>query len=156
MLKNIKKTINLLKKKKITLSVAESCTGGMLAQTITSINGASRIFKFGIITYSNQSKIKHLKVPLKIIQKYGAVSKECCKSMVTNLSKMSNAKINISITGIAGPKGGSKIKPVGLVYIGVKKGKKTKIKKYLFKKKKRSDIRVSAVKKSFEIIKNFY
>ena len=156
MLKNIKKTVNLLKKKKFTLSVAESCTGGMLAQAITSVSGASKIFNFGIITYSNKSKNKHLKVPLKIIQKYGAVSKECCKSMVNNLSRFSSAKINIAITGIAGPQGGSKIKPVGLVYIGVKKGKKTKINKYLFKNKNRKNIRVDSVKKSLEIINSFF
>ena len=128
--------INILKNKKITLSVAESCTGGMLSQVITSVNGASEVFKFGIITYSNQSKIKYLKVPLKIIKKYGSVSEECCRSMVNNLSKVSKAKLNIAITGIAGPKGGSKLKPVGLVYIGIKKNSRTEINKFLFKKKR--------------------
>ncbi len=147
--------INILKNKKITLSVAESCTGGMLSQVITSVNGASEVFKFGIITYSNQSKIKYLKVPLKIIKKYGSVSEECCRSMVNNLSKVSKAKLNIAITGIAGPKGGSKLKPVGLVYIGIKKNSRTEINKFLFKKKKRKDIRINSVKKSLELIKNF-
>ena len=121
MLKEANKVINLLKNKKISLSIAESCTGGMLSQSITSVNGASKVFKFGIVTYSNQSKIKYLNVPSKIIKKYGAVSKQCCSAMVNNLSKISKAKINIAITGIAGPKGGSKLKPVGLVYIGIKK-----------------------------------
>ena len=155
MFKNAKKIINLLKEKKITLSVAESCTGGMLAQVITGINGASKVFKFGVITYSNQSKVKYLKVPLKIIKKYGSVSEECCRSMVNNLSKVSKAKLNIAITGIAGPKGGSKLKPVGLVYIGIKKNSRTEINKFLFKKKKRKDIRINSVKKSLELIKNF-
>jgi nicotinamide-nucleotide amidase len=147
--------INLLIDKKITLSVAESCTGGMLAQVLTSINGASKIFKFGIITYSNQAKIKYLKVHPEIIKKYGAVSEQCCNSMVKNLSKISKSKLNIAITGIAGPKGGSKMKPIGLVYIGIKKGNKTKINKYLFKNKNRMKIRINSVRKSLELIKNF-
>ena len=92
--KNIKALINLLIKKKITLSAAESCTGGMLAQKITSISGASKIFKFSIVTYSNQSKVKYLKVPLKIIKKYGSVSKQCCNSMVNNLAKIPPAHKN--------------------------------------------------------------
>lgn len=154
MLKNIKKIIQLLKYKKITLSVAESCTGGLLAQTMTSISGASEVFKFGIITYSNQSKIKHLNVPTKIIKKYGSVSKQCCDAMVNNLSKLSKTKLNIAITGIAGPKGGSKLKPVGLVYIGIRKGNKSIVKEYLFKNKKRENIRINSVKKSLELIEN--
>ena len=153
--KNIKALINLLIKKKITLSAAESCTGGMLAQKITSISGASKIFKFSIVTYSNQSKVKYLKVPLKIIKKYGSVSKQCCNSMVNNLAKISMSKLNIAITGIAGPKGGSEIKPVGLVFIGIKKGAKIEVYRYLFKNKKRNYIRVNSVKKSLDLIKNF-
>ena len=155
MFKNAKQIVKLLGDKKITLSIVESCTGGMLAQVITGISGASNIFKFGIITYSNQSKIQYLKVPLKLIKKYGAVSKQCCNSMVDNLSKISKAKLNIAITGIAGPNGGSKLKPVGLVYIGIKKGNKTIINQYLFKKKKRESIRINSVKKSLELIKKF-
>jgi len=155
MFKKIKKIINLLKKKKISVSVAESCSGGLLAQVITSVSGASKVFKFGIITYSNQSKIKYLKVPPKIIKKYGAVSKNCCKAMVENLSKISKAQLNIAITGIAGPKGGTKLKPVGLVYIGIKKGKKIKIYKYFFKSFYREKIRINSVKKTLELIKNF-
>ena len=135
MSKKIKQIIELLKYKKITLSVAESCTGGMLAERITSVKGASKIFNFGIVTYSDLSKIKYLKVPYKIIKQYGAVSKECCSSMLTNLALISKANLNISITGIAGPDGGTKKKPVGLVYIGIKKNNKIKIIKYLFKKK---------------------
>jgi len=155
MYKKAEQIVKLLKSRKITLSVAESCTGGMLAQTITSVNGASKVFKFGIIVYSNYSKIKYLKVPLKIIKKYGSVSKECCSYLVNNLSKITKNKLSISITGIAGPKGGSKVKPVGLVYIGIKKQKKTVIKKFLFKSKKRDKIRRDAVKKSLELIENF-
>ena len=155
MFKEIKKIINTLKNKKISVSSAESCSGGLLAQVITSVSGASKVFKFGIITYSNQSKIKYLKVPPKIIKKYGAVSKNCCKAMVENLSKISKAQLNIAITGIAGPKGGTKLKPVGLVYIGIKRGKKIKIYKYFFKSFYREKIRINSVKKTLELIKNF-
>ena len=124
----------------------------MLASSITSISGASKVFNIGLVTYSNQAKIKFLKVNKNIIKKHGAVSAECCASMVTNLSKISNAQINVSITGIAGPKGGTKQKPVGLVYIGVKKGNKTQIIKCFFKNKKRSSIQRATVKKALNLI----
>ena len=148
----MKSLIKLLIKKKIKVSFAESCTGGLLASTVTSINGASKVFNLGLITYSNQSKIKVLKVNRNIIKKYGAVSYECCKSMVNNLAKISKANINISITGIAGPKGGTKQKPVGLVYIGIKKGNKIKVNEYLFKSQKRSSIQRATVKKALDLI----
>ncbi len=148
----MKTLIKLLIKKKIKVSFAESCTGGLLASTVTSINGASKVFNLGLITYSNQSKIKVLKVNKNIIKKYGAVSYECCKSMVNNLAKISKANINISITGIAGPKGGTKQKPVGLVYIGIKKGNKIKVNEYLFKSQKRSSIQKATVKKALNLI----
>ena len=155
MLKKTIQIVNLLKNKKLTLSVAESCTGGMLAQTITSVRGASKIFKFGVVTYSNYSKTKYLKVSLKIIKKYGTVSKQCCQAMVNNLSKISKSELNIAITGIAGPNGGSKLKPVGLVYVGIKKGKRIEINEYFFKNKNRENIRISSVKKSLGLIKKF-
>ncbi len=148
----MKSLIKILIKKKIKISFAESCTGGLLASSITSISGASKIFNLGLIVYSNQAKIKFLKVNKNIIKKYGAVSHECCLAMVNNLSKISKATINVSITGIAGPKGGTKQKPVGLVYIGVKKGLKTQIFKYLFKSKKRSSIQKATVKKALDLV----
>ena len=148
----MKSLIKLLIKKKLKISFAESCTGGLLASSITSISGASKVFNLGLVTYSNQSKIKILKVNKNIIKKYGAVSHECCYAMVKNLSKISKANINISITGIAGPKGGTKQKPVGLVYIGVKKGNKISINKFLFKTKKRSLIQKSTVKKALNLV----
>ena len=132
-------------KKKLTISVAESCTGGLLAYNLTKLANSSKYFQLGLITYSNQSKIKILKINKNIISKYGAVSNECCRAMVQNLSKISKSKINISITGIAGPGGGSKNKPVGLVYIGIKKGKKIIIKENRFKSKKRNFIQSSVV-----------
>ena len=148
----MKSLIKILNKKKLKISFVESCTGGLLASTITSISGASKIFNLGLITYSNQAKIKVLKVNKNIIRKYGAVSHECCFAMVKNLSKISKANINVSITGIAGPKGGTKQKPVGLVYIGIKKGNKIQVKKYLFKNKKRSSIQKATVKKALDLI----
>ena len=148
----MKSLLKLLIKKKIKVSFAESCTGGLLASTVPSINGASKVFNLGLFTYSNQSKIKVLKVNKNIIKKYGAVSYECCKSMVNNLAKISKANINISITGIAGPKGGTKQKPVGLVYIGIKKGNKIKVNEYLFKSQKRSSIQRATVKKALDLI----
>ena len=148
----MKSIINLLIKRKIKISVAESCTGGLLASTITSISGASKIFDLGLVTYSNQVKIKILKINKNIIKKYGAVSRECCYAMVNNLSKISKANLNISITGVAGPRGGTKKKPVGLVYIGVKKGNKTQIIKCLFKNKKRYSIQKATVKKALNLV----
>ena len=148
----MKSLIKILTKKKQKISVVESCTGGLLASSITSISGASKIFNLGLVTYSNQAKIRVLKVNKSIIRKYGAVSNECCSAMVHNLSKISKANINVSITGIAGPKGGTKQKPVGLVFIGVKKGNKTQINKCLFKNKKRSSIQKAAVKKALDMV----
>ena len=148
----MKSLIRLLTKKKLKISFAESCTGGLLSSSITAINGASKVFNLGLITYSNQSKIKILKVSNNIIKKYGAVSHECCSAMVKNLSRISKANINVSITGIAGPNGGSKQKPVGLVYIGIKRGNKTQINKYLFKSKSRSSIQKATVQKALNLI----
>ena len=148
----MKSLIEILLRKRIKISIVESCTGGLLASTITSVSGASKIFNLGLITYSNQAKIKILKVNKNVIKKYGAVSSECCHSMVNNLSKLSKANINVSITGIAGPRGGTKKKPVGLVYIGLKKGNKTQIIKFLFKNKKRSSIQKATVKKALNLV----
>ncbi len=147
-----KKLIKLLTKKKLKISFAESCTGGLLSSSITSINGSSKVFTLGLITYSNQSKINILKVPKKIIIKYGAVSYETCLSMVKNLNKIAKTDFSLSITGVAGPSGGTKEKPIGLVYIGIKKGNKTLVKKFQFKNKKRSSIQKATVNKALNLI----
>ena len=147
------KIVKLLTKKKLTVSLAESCTGGLLASSITSISGSSKVFNMGLVTYSNNAKVKLLQVPKKTITKYGAVSYETCLSMVKNLSKISKSNISISITGIAGPNGGTKEKPVGLVYIGLKKGSKIIIRKNLFKNKKRISIQKKTVNETLKIIK---
>ena len=151
-------TIELLHKKlikkKLTISVSESCTGGLLAHNLTKLANSSKYFQMGLTTYSNQAKMKILKVNKNIINKYGAVSNECCKTMVQNLSKISKSKINISITGIAGPGGASKNKPVGLVYIGIKKGKTILIKENRFKSINRNSIQKSTVREVIKIISN--
>ena len=145
------KVVQKLIKKKLRVSFVESCTGGLLSSSITSISGSSKVFNLGLVTYSNKAKTDILKVPKKIISRYGAVSKECCFSMVKNLSTISSANISVSITGIAGPKGGTKLKPVGLVYIGIKKGNKVSIKEKRFKSKKRNTIQVLTAK---EVLKD--
>ena len=147
-----KKIISLLKRKKMKLAIAESCTGGMLSSAITSVSGSSKIFTMGLVTYSNQAKINILKVSQKIIKQYGAVSVQCCLAMVNNLNKISKSKVCVSITGIAGPKGGSKQKPVGLVYIGIKVGKKVIVNKCNFKNKGRAYIQRQTVKKSLNLL----
>ena len=143
---NLKKLHKKLIDKKLTISVAESCTGGLLANNLTKLANSSKYFQMGLITYSNEAKTKILKVDRNIIKKYGAVSKECCEEMVKNLSKISKSKINVSITGIAGPGGGSKLKPVGLVYIGIKKGKYLLILENKFKSRNRSSIQKNTVR----------
>jgi nicotinamide-nucleotide amidase len=150
----VNKVIKKLIKKRFKISFAESCTGGLLSSSITSISGSSKVFNLGLITYSNKTKVNILKVSDKIIKKYGAVSEECCLSMVKNLSKISKANICISITGIAGPKGGTKLKPVGLVYISVKKGNKIVTKKNLFKNKNRISIQKITVRTALNIVDN--
>ena len=148
------KIVKLLKRKRLKLSVVESCTGGMLSSAITSVSGSSKVFTMGLVTYSNESKKSILKVPKQIIRKHGTVSIQCCLSMINNLSKISKNNIAVSITGIAGPSGGTKKKPLGLVYVGIKKGNKIKIHKCLFKNKGRSYIQKATVRKSLGLILN--
>ena len=149
-----KKIISFIKRKKMKLAIAESCTGGMLSSAITSVSGSSKVFTMGLVTYSNQAKTSILKVPQKIIKKYGAVSVQCCLAMVDKLSKISKSTVCISITGIAGPKGGSKEKPVGLVYIGIKVGKKITLNKSNFNNKGRIFVQRSTVRKALRLIEN--
>ena len=146
------KIVTLLKKKKLSISFAESCTGGLISSAITSVNGSSKVFSMGLVTYFNKAKTTVLKVPRNIIKKYGSVSIQCCLAMVKNLSKISKSKICISITGVAGPDGGSKKKPVGLVYIGIKIGKKIVVNKCNFINKGRAFIQKQTVKKSLDLL----
>ena len=149
------KIVKKLIKKKLKISIAESCTGGLLSGAITSVSGTSKVFSIGLVAYSNQSKINLLKVSKNIIRKYGSVSKQVCLTMVKNLNKISKTNLSVAITGIAGPSGGTKIKPVGLVYVGIKKGNRIEVKKYLFKNKGRSYIQRAAVNKSLGLILSF-
>jgi competence/damage-inducible protein CinA C-terminal domain len=149
------KLVKILSKKKLKISFAESCTGGLLSSSITSISGSSKIFTLGLVTYSNEAKINILKVPKNIIKENGAVSYETCVSMLKNLGKISKTNISVSITGVAGPKGGTKKKPIGLVYIGIQKGNKILVKKYLFKNKKRNYIQKATVNKALNLVLSF-
>jgi len=147
------KIIKKLIKKKITLSVAESCTGGMIASEITSVPNSSSIFNLGLITYSNKSKETILKVKKNSLNKYGAVSAQVCKNMLEGLFKISKTNLCISTTGIAGPGGGTKSKPVGLVYVGIKLNKISKIFMFNFNKKlSRKEIQKATVKNVFKKI----
>ena len=149
------KIVKILTKKKLTIAFAESCTGGMVSSAITAISGSSRVFIFGLIVYSNKSKINVLKIPKNIIKKYGTVSAQVCLDMVKNISKIAKTNVSLSVTGIAGPDGGTKKKPVGLVYVGIKKGNKIEIRKYLFKDRGRTYIQKATVNKSLELILSF-
>ena len=152
MFKTAKHIVTLLKKKKLKIAFAESCTGGLLSSTVTSVSGASKVFEIGLVTYSNRSKMNILKIPKKLIKKYGSVSEQSCSSMLNNLMRMTKTNITLAITGIAGPKGGSLKKPVGLVYIGVKIKNKITIKKFLFKKKKRIQIQKASANEALKLI----
>ena len=149
-----KKIILLLKKKKFKIAVAESCTGGLLSSTITSVSGSSKVFTMGLVTYSNNAKTSILKIPKQIIKRNGSVSIQCCLAMVNNLKKISKAKVCVSITGIAGPRGGSKLKPVGLVYIGIKIGEKVFVNKCDFKNNGRVFIQKQTIKKTLSLLLN--
>ena len=146
------KIVSLLKRKKLKISFAESCTGGLLSSTITSVSGSSKVFSMGLVTYSNQSKTTVLKISKQLIKKYGAVSVQSCLMMVNNLSKISNSKVCVSITGIAGPKGGSKQKPVGLVYIGIKKNNKIIVKEKKFGSKSRKTIQTLTAEEALKSV----
>ena len=148
--KKIIKLIDLLRKRKFKFAIVESCTGGLLSSSITSISGASKVYSMGMITYSNKSKINNLKIKKDIIDTYGAVSPQCCLAMVKNLKKISGCDVSVSITGIAGPKGGTKKKPVGLVYLGIITKKNTNIHKLHFKKKNRKFIQKNTVRVAIE------
>ena len=150
-----KNIVKKLLKKKLKISVAESCTGGMVSSAITSIGGSSKVFTFGAVAYSNQSKINVLRVSKNIIRKHGAVSKEVCLAMVKNSAKIGKTNLSLSVTGIAGPTGGTRKKPVGLVYVGIKRGNKINIKKYLFKNKGRSYIQRTTTYKCLRSILEF-
>ena len=151
----LKNLTTKLKKNKIKVAVAESCTGGLISYNLTKIPGASKFFMVGIVSYSNISKLDLLKVRQKTLTKYGAVSAEICKEMCNNLLKISKTNIAISVTGVAGPNGGTKKKPIGLVYVGICIKNKLEIKKFNFGKKlSRINIQNQTLKKTIKLIEN--
>ena len=154
-MKILRQIVKKMIKKKLKISFAESCTGGLLSNAFTSCGGSSKIFNLGLVTYSNDSKINVLKISKKKIRKYGAVSEEVCKNMTQSIAKIGKSNMSVAITGIAGPTGGTKKKPIGLVYIGLKMNNKIYTNKYLFKNKGRYFIQKSAFKKSLGLILNF-
>lgn len=111
--------VGLLTEKKLTVATAESCTGGMIAQEITSVPGASNVFGYGTVVYANEAKTKLLGVKSETLGRFGAVSRETAEEMAFGLLALSNADIAVSVTGIAGPGGGTPEKPVGTVWIGI-------------------------------------
>jgi PncC family amidohydrolase len=123
----------LLREKGLKLSVAESCTGGLIASRITDVAGSSDYFDAGVVVYSNEAKQKFIFVPAESIEKHGAVSREVAEKMAEGVRDATRADIGLSVTGIAGPTGGSPEKPVGTVYIGLAAGSGTFFRKFLFK-----------------------
>jgi len=128
----LKRVSDLLKQKKLTVATAESCTGGLIAHSLTNISGSSDYFERGIISYSNNAKTEVLDVPNDILQKYGAVSEQVAKAMAENVRVKSKVDIGVSTTGIAGPTGGTPEKPVGLVFIAMSTADETIVKKFQF------------------------
>ena len=151
LLKNISE---ILKKKRLTIATAESCTGGLISHMLTNKSGSSDYFDRGIVSYSNNSKCELLDVPENMIKKYGAVSKQVAEKMAEGIRKKSNVEIGIATTGIAGPTGGSKEKPVGLVFIGMSNKEKTEVYEFRFSGN-RIENKESTCIKAFEILLKF-
>lgn len=149
--KIVKQIHSKLLRKKITVSVAESCTGGLLSSLLTSLPGSSNYFLLGIAAYSNKSKTKLLNIPAKTITRYGAVSRQTAILMAKNVRKKINADFGISITGIAGPAGATTAKPVGTVFIALSSKNKTLCQLFLLPGK-REDIRKISAKKALLLL----
>jgi len=151
----LNKVSTLLKNKKLTIATAESCTGGLIADALTNISGSSDYFDRGIVSYSNESKVELLGVSKELLKKYGAVSEQVAKAMAEGIRTKSNVDIGLSTTGIAGPTGGTKDKPVGLVYIGISTKDFKTVKKFKFsgsRLQNKDDICNAALKMIFEYI----
>ena len=146
------KVVKECEKQKRVLAVAESCTGGMLSSYITSVSGSSKIFDRGFITYSNDAKIDLTNVKKKTLEKFGAVSKETAVEMVEGTIKNSHSSLAISITGVAGPGGGTSVNPVGTVYIALKIDNKKNVKKFNFPDKGREFIRKASVYEALQLL----
>ena len=143
----------ILKEKKLRIATAESCSGGGLADRITNVSGSSDYFERGFVTYSVSAKKENLGVPEEIIEKFGVVSNETATAMAEGVKKLSRADIGIGITGIAGPTGGTKDKPVGTVSIGIS-GKETIVKTFHFKGS-RTEIKKRAADEALKMLKDY-
>ncbi len=142
---------DILRDKGLTLSIAESCTGGLICDRITDVSGCSDYFMGGMVTYSNESKAKYLGVPLKEITKYGAVSPQVARKMAQGVRRAFHTTFGLSTTGVAGPTGGTKRSPLGRVYIGISKGNKTWVSKEDFQGDRR-EIKEKATKKCLQLL----
>ncbi len=140
---------NLLRENGWTLSIAESCTGGLICDRITNVPGSSDYFEGGMVNYSNELKARHLGIPLKYIKRYGAVSPQVAKKMAEGVRKAFNTTFGLSTTGVAGPTGGTKRSPVGRVFIGLTAGKKVLVKKLDLKGTRRA-IKEKATEKTLQ------
>ena len=150
---NAEAVVKILKEKNLTLSTAESCTGGMIGELITSVSGASEVYGFGFITYANEAKEQILGVKHETLEKFGAVSEETAREMALGAKRVSGSDISVSVTGIAGPGGGTKEKPVGLVYTAICFNGKVETFKLLLKGDRES-VRKQTCEKVFENIIN--
>ena len=151
MIKNYEQLVNYLIDKNITISTAESCTGGLIGKNITDIAGSSNVYIGGVISYSNEMKMNWLKVHHKTLENYGAVSNETVSEMLTGITHETNSDIAVAVSGIAGPGGGTKEKPVGTVIIGISFKGNQHIKKYYFTGT-RDSVRLNAAEKVLDMI----
>ena len=150
MQKSLEKLIgDLLKKRGWTISISESCTGGLICDRVTDISGSSDYFMGGMVNYSNESKAKHLGIPLSYIKRYGAVSPQVAKKMAQGVRKTFGTTFGLSTTGVAGPTGGTKRSPIGRVFIGLARGKRMWVMK-LDLKGYRREIKEKAAKKALQ------
>lgn len=148
------KLFEFLKLNNLTIATAESCTGGMIASAITDVNGSSVFFGTGVVTYSNDAKMKLIGVKKETLQKFGAVSEQTASEMAEGVLKLGDADVSVSVTGIAGPTGGTPEKPVGLVYIGVSGKYGTFAYKNNFEGN-RDSVRRQTVNKAFELVYDY-
>lgn len=148
------KLFELLKLNNLTISTAESCTGGMIATAITNVSGASAFFGTGVVTYSNEAKMKLISVNKETLDKYGAVSEQTATEMAEGVLKLGESDVSVAVTGIAGPTGGTTEKPVGLVYIGVSGKNGTYVYKNIFNGN-RDEVRKQTASTALELVYDY-
>jgi nicotinamide-nucleotide amidase len=152
---SVEKTIGaLLRKRGWTVSVAESCTGGLVSHWITNVSGSSDYFEGGVVSYSNRAKADHLRIPSAFVEKHGAVSAQVAKMMAEGVQKAFETTFGLSTTGVAGPTGGTRKTPVGLVFMGISDGRRACVKKEIFRGT-RLQVKQQAAQKCLELFKDF-